>query len=137
MFFISGWLVRRRGRKVRTPEMDPKWVAERVRRARTLRNELVVKEREVEARTAEVRRLKSDLRRLETQLKEQSVQIETLRSGELTRSPEGDSRRFRQLRALLIRELHPDHASGDSVDRALREAVFKSLWPKVEAICAQ
>jgi hypothetical protein len=41
---------------------------------------------------------------------------------------------FRQLRALIVKELHPDHAPVDSVDRAIRAEVFKVIWPKIEAI---
>lgn len=43
-------------------------------------------------------------------------------------------RRFRALRALIVKELHPDHAPGSGTDRAIRTEVFKALWPKVEAI---
>jgi hypothetical protein len=41
---------------------------------------------------------------------------------------------YRRLRALIVKELHPDHAPADSVDRAIRAEVFKAIWPKIEAI---
>ena len=45
-----------------------------------------------------------------------------------------DRHRFDALRRLLARELHPDYAPSDSGDLNLREALFKSIWPKVEQI---
>ena len=42
--------------------------------------------------------------------------------------------RFHRLRALILSELHPDHAPPGSVDRALRGEVFKAFWPKMEEI---
>jgi hypothetical protein len=42
--------------------------------------------------------------------------------------------RFRQLRALLARELHPDHTKADGIERIIRSELFKSLWPEVEKI---
>jgi hypothetical protein len=44
---------------------------------------------------------------------------------------------FRRLRALLVKELHPDHAVAGSVDGAIRAEVFKTLWPKIEAIAGR
>ena len=44
---------------------------------------------------------------------------------------------FRRLRALLVKELHPDHAAAGSVDGAIRAEVFKVLWPKIEAIAGR
>lgn len=45
-----------------------------------------------------------------------------------------DQRRFDALRRVLARELHPDYAPADLGDLSLREALFKSIWPKVEQI---
>jgi hypothetical protein len=77
-------------------------------------------------------------------------QMETERLGELVANlqdrvralqtdPEGDGPgghdpSFRKLRALIVKELHPDHAPADSIERTIRAEVFKALWPKVEAI---
>jgi hypothetical protein len=47
---------------------------------------------------------------------------------------EMDRHRFDALRRLLARELHPDYAPSDHGDIGLREALFKSIWPKVEQI---
>lgn len=47
---------------------------------------------------------------------------------------EMDQRRFDALRRVLARELHPDYAPADQGDLSLREALFKSIWPKVEQI---
>ena len=45
-----------------------------------------------------------------------------------------DRHRFDALRRLLARELHPDYAPANGGDLMLREALFKSIWPKVEQI---
>lgn len=47
---------------------------------------------------------------------------------------EMDRQRFDALRRVLARELHPDYAPADRGDMSLREALFKSIWPKVEQI---
>jgi hypothetical protein len=47
---------------------------------------------------------------------------------------EMDRQRFDALRRVLARELHPDYAPPDRGDLSLREALFKSIWPKVEQI---
>jgi len=47
---------------------------------------------------------------------------------------EMDRQRFGALRRVLARELHPDYAPADRGDMSLREALFKSIWPKVEQI---
>ena len=47
---------------------------------------------------------------------------------------EMDRQRFDALRRVLARELHPDYAPADRGDLSLREALFKSIWPKVEQI---
>jgi hypothetical protein len=46
-------------------------------------------------------------------------------------APTTADHRFRQLRTLLAKELHPDHARTRTVDRA---ELFKVLWPEIEAI---
>jgi hypothetical protein len=40
---------------------------------------------------------------------------------------------FRQLRALVMKELHPDNAPA-GMDRVVRQEVFKAIWPKIEAM---
>ncbi|MBM3587192.1 MAG: hypothetical protein FJX33_05160 [Alphaproteobacteria bacterium] len=47
---------------------------------------------------------------------------------------EMDRQRFNALRRVLARELHPDYAPADPGDISLREALFKSIWPKVKQI---
>lgn len=44
------------------------------------------------------------------------------------------SEHFRRLRALILKEIHPDHATSDGVDRDIRTALFKRIWPKIEAL---
>ncbi len=46
----------------------------------------------------------------------------------------GNDRRFEQLRRYLARELHPDLAGEDLRERALREALFKRVWAKIEQL---
>jgi hypothetical protein len=45
--------------------------------------------------------------------------------------------RYRRLRSLILKELHPDHAPPGSADQALRQEMFKALWPKIEALDAK
>jgi hypothetical protein len=47
-------------------------------------------------------------------------------------TPAGDER-LTTLKRLLARELHPDQP-GSPAERSLREALFKRLWPKLEAL---
>jgi hypothetical protein len=57
--------------------------------------------------------------------------LQPTEANQATVEPDGQ---FRRLRALIVKELHPDHAPADSVDRALRAEVFKAIWPKIEAL---
>jgi hypothetical protein len=49
-----------------------------------------------------------------------------------TQSASGD--RLRQLRAVLARELHPDHIKTEGIERLIRAEMFKTLWPCIEEI---
>lgn len=65
------------------------------------------------------------------------AELDALRAAKSTGSASNDSDdKFRRLRAVIASELHPDHAPAGSIDRALREAAFKVIWPKVEAVAA-
>jgi hypothetical protein len=46
----------------------------------------------------------------------------------------GGDKRFDQLRRFLARELHPDLARADTPERAVREALFKRVWAKIEQL---
>jgi hypothetical protein len=46
----------------------------------------------------------------------------------------GGDKRFDQLRRFLARELHPDLARPDTPERAVREALFKRVWAKIEQL---
>jgi hypothetical protein len=52
-------------------------------------------------------------------------------SGEASPAP---SEQFRRLRALVLKEIHPDHATADGIDRDIRTALFKRMWPQIEAL---
>jgi hypothetical protein len=72
-------------------------------------------------------------------VRQQAATIEELRDAlaEVWRSPEANSAdydRFKRLRTLIVKELHPDNAPEDSADWAARTELFKVIWPKVEAI---
>ena len=72
-------------------------------------------------------------------VRRQAATIEELRDtlAEVWRSPEATSAdydRFKRLRTLIVKELHPDNAPKDSADWAARTELFKVIWPKVEAI---
>jgi hypothetical protein len=52
----------------------------------------------------------------------------------------GDPRIERQLdavRRLIARELHPDSSPGDEPARAVKEALFKRVWPQMQALLAE
>lgn len=42
--------------------------------------------------------------------------------------------KYGSLKKLLARELHPDRVQGDGLEKILREALFKRIWPMVERI---
>ncbi len=46
----------------------------------------------------------------------------------------GPDKKFNQLRRFLARELHPDLAGEDAVERRLREGIFKRVWSKIEQL---
>ena len=51
----------------------------------------------------------------------------------------GDPRVQQQLdavRRLIARELHPDSSPGDEPARAVKEALFKRVWPQMQALLA-
>ncbi len=47
---------------------------------------------------------------------------------------QGPDRKFNQLRRFLARELHPDLAGAEGPERAVREALFKRVWAKIEQL---
>jgi hypothetical protein len=42
--------------------------------------------------------------------------------------------RFDALRRLLAKELHPDFCTGGSLEKAVRQEIFKVIWPQVEEL---
>jgi septal ring factor EnvC (AmiA/AmiB activator) len=114
--------------------------------AAELRVELAAKQECVAEQEAEIRELKRELLARDEKIAQFQAGIRAITEAskaEIDRlnaqvwnmqasAPE-DSR-FRKLRALIVKELHPDHAPAGSVDRVLRSEVFKALWPKIEAI---
>jgi hypothetical protein len=42
--------------------------------------------------------------------------------------------RFDEWRRLLAREVHPDHAKADGIEKVVRAEIFKTLWPQIERI---
>ena len=49
-------------------------------------------------------------------------------------SEASDRSRYGALKRVLARELHPDYAPSDGIERVIRVAIFKKLWPQVEDI---
>jgi hypothetical protein len=52
----------------------------------------------------------------------------------------GDPRVQQQLdavRRLIARELHPDSSPGDEPARVVKEALFKRVWPQMQALLAE
>jgi hypothetical protein len=46
----------------------------------------------------------------------------------------GHSGRIAALRRMLAKELHPDAALVEGPDRAVHAEIFKTLWPRIEAL---
>lgn len=92
---------------------------------------------------AEAAAMAGRLRGLEGTVAAQAARIQALQAAsqgahEAPSGGTGDAAgQFRRLRALLVKELHPDHAAAGSVDGAIRAEVFKALWPKIEAIAGR
>ena len=42
--------------------------------------------------------------------------------------------RLESLRRLLAKGLHPDFCTGGNVEKAVRQEMFKTIWPKVEEL---
>jgi hypothetical protein len=76
--------------------------------------------------------LTARLKQSEALVAERDATIAALRA-QLRAAPDG-SVAFRRLRALVLHELHPDHAPEGSAERTLRQDVFKQLWPQVEKL---
>ena len=57
-------------------------------------------------------------------------------AAEAGRSPHNGKtdNRFAQVKRLLALEFHPDQSQGAGIDRLVREAIFKRLWPLIEDI---
>lgn len=130
-FFTS--ILHRKFAAVRSPNVDTSLVVAQMGKVRSLRQHLSAREQEIARNVAEIRRLETEIARLQRRVEEQRRTIDQLRSSRASPDRAWDAR-FQQLRTLVLRELHPDHASEGSVDRALREAAFKSLWPKIESL---
>ena len=60
--------------------------------------------------------------------------LRLLEANDETPGPRGADKRFDQLRRFLARELHPDLAGEDNAARNVREALFKRVWAKIEAL---
>ena len=45
--------------------------------------------------------------------------------------------RLEAVRRLIARELHPDTSPGDEPARAVKEALFKRVWPQMQALLAE
>jgi hypothetical protein len=104
-----------------------------------LRRELNAAQAAVRHRDAAIASLQGHLAAAEATAKRweraaaaQAAELQNLQASRPSGGANDD--RFRRLRALILKELHPDHAAPGSVDRALRGEVFKSIWPKLEEI---
>ena len=62
--------------------------------------------------------------------------ISNLGAGRSARSVKNDNAGFMKLRALIIKQLHPDLCVGSATDKAARTEIFKALWPDMESIHA-
>jgi hypothetical protein len=90
-------------------------------------------------RAASFAKVVDELTRANADLQKKIVDLEQTGSAGMAKdaSTAGDQssgQRYRRLRALILRELHPDHAPAGTIDWALRGELFKAIWPKVEEI---
>jgi len=46
-------------------------------------------------------------------------------------------RQLEAVRRLIARELHPDSSPGDEPARAVKEVLFKRVWPQMQALLAE
>ena len=42
--------------------------------------------------------------------------------------------RFRQVKVVISKALHPNNFSGESGDQRVRSEIFKEIWPEIERI---
>lgn len=85
---------------------------------------------ELEAQVARLKEAGKTIIQQREEWKARALAAEKLGSG--GSAPGGDAGRYAALKRILARELHPDYAPGDGIERVVREAIFKKVWPQVE-----
>ena len=86
---------------------------------------------DVEALRAIVSGQMKEISRLREQVREAQGRLHE--AGDAPADPD----QFRRLRSLVLMEIHPDHATAEGADRDARTALFKRIWPKIEALSEQ
>ena len=113
-------------------------------RYRALRNNETVRadiatSRAIEAE-AEVKRLAAQVKQLEDQLQAaraaaSAAENRAAAAGARNAGPQEAGGSFAKLKALVIRELHPDgNPQAGALERTMRAELFKSLWPAIERL---
>jgi Tfp pilus assembly protein FimV len=103
------------------------------RATQLMAEQLAEKDRQIELARAAMEKAAATIQQLQAQLT--ALQAQVVAKPAAANQPVDF--RFRKLRALILQELHPDHAPAGSAERALKQEVFKSLWPKIEAIAGK
>lgn len=65
--------------------------------------------------------------------KSRALIAEAKYSNENTVNPKNDTK-YISLKRIIAREIHPDYAQSEGLERILREALFKRIWPLIEDI---
>jgi hypothetical protein len=106
--------------------------AEYLRETKRLRQQLQPAGHKASESAANLELLTARLKQSEALIAERDATIAALRA-RLGAALAGNVA-FHRLRAVILHELHPDHAPQGSVERTLRQEVFKRLWPQVEEL---
>ncbi len=118
------------GVKTSTPSWDPK--APPAEQIRALRTQLRVMEKAVYVVGTQSEEAKKEIAKLQRQLAAAKTEIDYLsenRPKAFGNAPD----RYKQLRQVIVRKLHPDVA-GTDLEKQVRESLFKAIWSEIETL---
>ena len=98
---------------------------------------LAKKDKKIERLKVEIERLKAELANKDLAFYEACLEIRRLEQVIAAALGAPVDFRYSKLRTLVLKELHPDRAPPGSADHALRQELFKAIWPKIEAMEAK
>ena len=82
---------------------------------------------------AEIVRLKGANRRLQQRAQQAELAMKERRPSEPDRGRDA-SGRYSALKRTLAKLFHPDHSSGTSFEKAIRQELFKEIWSEIDKI---